>query len=277
MTDRRTVVSRIWLACLLVGLTMGLSLATLNQPPTARAAETAFPASGLQIVQSSKDMLVVDLDVPAYELQAVAVAQEQFQRIAIEGAAALALPGKPELPKFSALLGIPPQGRVSVRVLEDLVETMPGPYRLLPAAGPAPLTGDLQPGTTQRLPDRAAYANAEFYPAEVARVVEIAWLRDQRLARVEIYPFNMWRPRARCAGTVTYASKSNSKGPVQPIGWRPPPQPLARSSSCCTTRSSTTTSPVSGDWKPPRRRSLHAPPLPRRATKSSSIAMVCIA
>ena len=190
MIDRRAVVSRIWLTCLLVGLTVGLSLAVLNQPAlVARAAETTRPASGLRIVESTEDTLVLELDVPAYELQTVAAAQEQFQRIAIADATSLALPGKPELPKFSALLGIPSQGRVSIRVLEDSVETMLGRYRVLPAAGPAPLAGDLQPGTTQRLPDRAAYASAELYPAEVARVAETAWLRDQHLARVEIYPF----------------------------------------------------------------------------------------
>ena len=41
----------------------------------------------------------------------------------------------------------------------------------------------------QRIPDRAAYANRALYPAEVARVADTAWLRDQHLARLEIYPF----------------------------------------------------------------------------------------
>src|SRR5512139_1364904 len=150
MIDHRSITTRICLACLLTGLAIGLSLVTFNPTTPVRASATDRPAAGMRIVASSEDAVVLELDVPAYELQAVNVAQAQFQRIAVAGAMDLALPGKPELPKFSALLGIPAQGRVSVRVLEDSAETLPGQYRVLPAVEPAPLTGDLQPGTTQR-------------------------------------------------------------------------------------------------------------------------------
>jgi hypothetical protein len=189
MIHRPSIASRIWLSFLLVGLAAGLIFGVLNHPVSARPAEAAVLAPGLRIVQSADDRIVVELDVPAYQLQAADATPDKYQRIAVEGALALDVPGKPEVPKFSALLGIPAQGSVSVRVLQDSAETLPGRYRLLPSAAPASIAGDLQPGATQRVPDRAAYANADFYPAQVARVVETAWLRDQRLARIEIYPF----------------------------------------------------------------------------------------
>ncbi len=162
MINRFSIASRIWFLVLLAGLAAGLSLTVLNQPASARAAETAVLSPGLRIVQSDEDRLVVELDVPAYDLQAVDVAQETLHRVAVDGALTLNAPGKPELPKFSALLGIPPQGRVSVRVLQDSAETLPGRYRLLPSAAPASMAGDLQPGATQRVPDRAAYASVEL-------------------------------------------------------------------------------------------------------------------
>jgi hypothetical protein len=189
MTDRFRVVSRIALSCLLGGVAIGLGLAWLNQPLLARADKTAASLSGLRVIQSTQDSLVLELDVPTYTMQAADAGLAGFNGIAVDGATTLAAPGKPELPMFSALIGIPAQGRVSVQVLEDSVETVPGRYQIQPAAGPAPLTGDLQPGTTQRLPDRTAYASTELYPAEVARVAETAWLRDQHLARIELYPF----------------------------------------------------------------------------------------
>ena len=189
MIDRRTVISRIGLASLLVGLAVGLSLIALNQPGPVKAADTAHLTSGLRIVESTQDRLVLDLDVPDYALQSVAGAQDHFQRLSVTDATAFASAGKPELPMFSTLLGIPPQGRVSIHVLEDSAEMLAGSYRLLPSEEPAPLTGDLQPGTTQRVPDRTAYANAALYPTEVARIVDTAWLRDQHLARIELYPF----------------------------------------------------------------------------------------
>jgi hypothetical protein len=189
MIDRLIAISRIWWSILLVGLAVGLSLAILNQPAPARASKAAALAPGLRIVESTEDTAVLELDVPAYDLQVATAAQSHFQRLTVAGADSLAVAGWPELPKFSALLGIPPQGRVSVRVLQDSAEMLPDHYKLLPAAAPAPLRSDLQPGSTQRAPDDAAYASAEFFPAETARIVETAWLRDQRLARIEIYPF----------------------------------------------------------------------------------------
>ncbi len=189
MIHRLSVVSRLWATFLLVGLAARLSLTALDNSTTAQAAAAAVPAPGLKVIQSNADALILELDVPSYELQTVDETQAHSLRIAIDGATALTEQGYPELPKFSALLGIPAQGRVSVRVLQDSVEEVPGQYRLAPAAMPAQITGDLQPGTLQRVADSAAYASTELYPAESARVVETAWLRDQRVARIEIYPF----------------------------------------------------------------------------------------
>jgi hypothetical protein len=171
---------------MLVGLAIGLSLAVLKQPASARVGE-AIVSPGLRIIRSDGNAFVLELDVPSYDLRAADVAQQRFQQISVDGAATLVAPGKPEVPKFSILLGIPPQGRLSVRVLQDEPVTLPGHYRLLPSQLAA--AGDLEPGAVQRTPDRAAYASREFYPAEIARVAETAWLRDQRLARIEVYPF----------------------------------------------------------------------------------------
>jgi hypothetical protein len=188
MMDRRLVLSRISLVAVLLVLALGLSLIAVNQPAPARASE-APDAAGLRLIESTADHVVLELDVPVFDMQTVEVAQQPYQRVTVAGASSLAAPGKPELPKFSALLGVPPEGRITLRVLSDAVETLPVWHPVWPAAGPAPLSGDLQPGLTQRVPDRAAYRNAVVYPAEVARIVDTAWLRDQRLARVEIYPF----------------------------------------------------------------------------------------
>ncbi len=189
MIKRLAVVPRIGLSLILMGLAVGLSLAALHEPTPVRAVAAATPAAGLRIIQSDEDRLVLELAVPEYAVQAAAAAPGHFQQIILDEASALAVPGRPELPKFSALIGIPAQGRVTVQVIQDDVQALPGRYQLLPARAPAPPAGDLQPGVTQHIPDRAAYASAELYPTEVARIVETAWLRDQRLARLELYPF----------------------------------------------------------------------------------------
>jgi hypothetical protein len=189
MVHYRLIVYRLLLTFLLVGLAAGLSLTVLNDSALAYTVAAATAAPGLKIIQSNASTLVLELDVPAYELQTIATTRDHFVRIAVDGATDLAAQGRPELPKFSALVGVPAQGPVSVRVVEDSVEALPGRYQLAPAAAPAPIAGDLRPGAMQRVPDLAAYASTELYPTETARVVETAWLRDQRVARIEVYPF----------------------------------------------------------------------------------------
>ena len=133
------------------------------------------------MIRSDERGLLLELTVPDYTLN--------DGHLGVPGADRLADPGKPDLPKFSALIGIPAEATVSVQVVQDEAQVVAGPHAIAPAPSPVLPDGDLQPGTVQRIPDRAAYANRALYPAEVARVADIAWLRDQRLARVEIYPF----------------------------------------------------------------------------------------
>ncbi len=72
-----------------------------------------------------------------------------------------------------------------------------GLHSLAPAPTPV-LSGDedLQPGEWRFTPDAAAYARSTAYPDAVARVADDAWLRDQRLVRVELYPFQ-YQPLAQ--------------------------------------------------------------------------------
>ncbi len=84
---------------------------------------------------------------------------------------------------------MPAEGTVSVQVVQDEVQSVTGQYSIAPAPSPFLPNGDLQPGALQRVPDRAAYASRALYPVEVARVADTAWLRDQHLARIEVYPF----------------------------------------------------------------------------------------
>src|SRR5512136_2769908 len=98
MINRPAIILRMGLAFILVGLLVGLSLAALHAPAPAQAAETAAPSSGLRIIQSDKDRLVLELAIPEYVLRKATTTADQFQQIVVDGASALDVPGKPELP-----------------------------------------------------------------------------------------------------------------------------------------------------------------------------------
>ncbi len=177
----RSMIQTLGLAVIFVGVVLAGSGVVWANVPQVHAFVRTLPEDGLRVVRSDERGLLLELVVPDYTLNA--------GQISVPNADRLAESGKPELPQFSALIGIPAEGAVSVQVVQDEVQVVAGQYSIAPAPSPFLPDGDLQPGAVQRIPDRTAYANRAWYPAEVARVADTAWLRDQHLARIEIYPF----------------------------------------------------------------------------------------
>jgi hypothetical protein len=177
----RAAVQSLGLAVIGVGAMLAGSNAALADQPQVQVSVPTSPQAGLRVIRSNEHGLLLELTVPDYTLNA--------GHLGVAGADRLANPGKPDLPKFSALIGIPAEATVSVQVVQDEAQVVMGPQSIAPVPSPVLPDGDLQPGKLSLVPDRAAYANRALYPAEVARVADMAWLRDQRLARLEIYPF----------------------------------------------------------------------------------------
>ena len=157
----------------------------------------AEPLPGLHIVRSDANGVVLELFTPEYQLKPVETEGRAFEQLTVPNLNKSSEAGWPQLPLASALLGVPADARVSVRILSDEVQAVAGLHSLAPAPTPV-LSGDedLQPGEWRFTPDTAAYARSTAYPDAVARVADDAWLRDQRLVRVELYPFQ-YQPLAR--------------------------------------------------------------------------------
>ncbi len=107
--------------------------------------------------------------------------------------------GFPQLPVYSRLIAVPPQGAVNLEIVRAAGKTLTGRYTLPVAPAPAPLQNDLTPGTWSAVPSRLTAG--QVYPQTIARIAEEAWMRDQRLVRVEVFPFQYrggrltWYPR----------------------------------------------------------------------------------
>ena len=172
-------------SCLIVMLTILLASVLLKGTPHVSGEQRA----GLQLLESSANGVVLQLAVPEYSLEPVALPEGSFQRLKLPGAALTSEPGKPELPVYSTMLGVPADARLELRVLNDAPVTLGEHVWLAPAVQPARTTADLEPGTFVREMDAAAYASAALYPSTVARIGEDAWLRSQRVVRIDVYPF----------------------------------------------------------------------------------------
>ncbi|HZY42979.1 MAG TPA: C25 family peptidase propeptide domain-containing protein, partial [Anaerolineae bacterium] len=169
--------------------------ASLPAVPLA-VAEPIEAVSGLRVLRSDASGVLLELATPDYALVPIQADGHAFESLSVVGLNLTAEAGQPQLPMASALLGVPPDATVTVRVMADDGQLLSGRHDLIPAASPVPLMDELQSGQTRRTVDAKAYAGTAAYPALMARLADDAWLRDQRLVRVEMYPFQ-YRPRDR--------------------------------------------------------------------------------
>src|SRR3989304_3195092 len=120
-------------------LSAGLLVFLAGQVHTGSAAR-AEP--GVHIVRSDEHGLVLDVYAPVYAIETQTPAVINYQQLNVPGFAPTTEPGKPQLPQWTALLGVPAEARVEIRVLSDESELLAGKFNLSPSSSPAPLTDD---------------------------------------------------------------------------------------------------------------------------------------
>jgi hypothetical protein len=178
------------------GLLAGVALlACLSpRPPEARAQSTP-----LRLVRSTPGAIVLEFTLPDYTLEPVYVQGEPFTRITADGLAAGGEPGAPQLPRLGALIGLPPAGGVSLRVLEVEEAQVSLSHPVYPEPVPVVATGrggegierlaqPLAGQTYEFAPDPVVYAQDALYPDRFVDLGEPGWVRDRRVARVTLTP-----------------------------------------------------------------------------------------
>jgi hypothetical protein len=185
-----------WSMVRIVSLSLSLALVMLATiglalQSTSKAQATAAGAltAGVRVVRADQDGVVLDVTVPTYTVEKVVVASGTFQRLQVDGLEQLTQPDLPQLPKAVALIGIPPEAQISVHILQDDAIPVRDRWRLLLAPSPLPAQDEAQPGRWQSSDNSELLTGLSIYPARPMRIVETAWMRDQQLARLEVYPF----------------------------------------------------------------------------------------
>lgn len=147
------------------------------------------PGAQVRVLHSDENGLLLELSSQGYHFEPVELDGVVYERLVLPNASYTQQPGAPELPLASVLIGVPAQAEVRLQVISGEAQPLPGNYRLPPAPSPIPPDEEVQPGRMAYLPDPDRYASQELYPAEAARLADDVWLRDHRLVRVELYPF----------------------------------------------------------------------------------------
>lgn len=153
-----------------------------------------FPAGPI-LVEADDRHILLDWIAPPYQVSTVEIEGRTFQRLSIPACPPAGRPGEPELPACTALLGIPPDASLSLRILEAETFTLPGKWLLPPLPRPAveeevPWSGpeSIRIVGEQYLPG-PVYRNDGPFPPRPTALGEPAFLRHQRLVSVSFFPF----------------------------------------------------------------------------------------
>jgi hypothetical protein len=147
----------------------------------------------VRLLQTGDDGITLEMSVPEYRLTVVEEEGGQVHRLAIPDGTNSTGPGQPALPLLSALVGVPAGAKLApLEILLDDSSPLPGEYRLQTALQPATATDDFQPGGWLRVVDQGREDIGSLYPETPARLAGSAWLRDQRVVRVEFSPFQYY-------------------------------------------------------------------------------------
>jgi len=150
------------------------------------------PQAGLTLLISDLHQVRFRLETPEYEILTSEAAVPETVSLQVPGMSNDVTPGKPRLPRLSRLVAIPAGVDVQMTFHTFDPPVLPGKFNLALAGGPQALEDEWEPGIYQE--DLPAFETSlldfeGFYPVQPVQLGEEAWMRGQRMLRVDLFPF----------------------------------------------------------------------------------------
>lgn len=178
-------------------------------PMAARALPVG--AAGVRLAPPTPGAVRFTVTVPAAQLTRVDL-EQGADRLDLEGYDAHGAPGRPGVLSRSVLVAVPPLGEVRVSAVASDLRVHEGVL----LAATAALDRDGHMLATAR--DLAAYGAEGSATPVAARLLEVTWMRNQRVARIELLPV-AYEPAARrltVAGRIDVEVAVTNMGPLAP-------------------------------------------------------------
>lgn len=189
----------------LIALVLLISTAKVLPPrvsaSTSLAGDHTESASGIELVKSGDESIVLQLVTRGYRMSEKSVDGRRYDVLSVEGYGSSSELGKPQVPAQGALVGIPLGAEFELRVVDREYSALPGEYRLSPVPqlvrDDGVVFGSQEVGLDAVLPevrvafieDKTVYTTDAFYPQEIAEVDSSGFIRNQRFIPVQFYPF----------------------------------------------------------------------------------------
>ena len=136
----------------------------------------------LQIIQASTDSFLIKFEVPTLQSSSQEVNGRTFTSISFRGATLTTDVGRPSLPVYPELIGIPLDTSPHVTVIDSRLEVRQT-ERVIPAQPPG--LASLQPTF---IIDRDFYRRDRPHPTKLVEAIPLGLIRGQRVARLQIQP-----------------------------------------------------------------------------------------
>ena len=138
--------------------------------------------SPLHIIQANTDSLLIKFETPTLQLNSQEINGRTFTRVTFNRATLTTEVGRPSLPVYPQLIGIPIDASPHVTVIDSRLEVRQT-ERIIPVQ-PSGLT------TSQSTPiiNTGFYRRDRPYPAKLVEVTPIGLIRGQRVAQLQIQP-----------------------------------------------------------------------------------------
>jgi len=166
----------------------GQRSARVHRPLTDTIKDTEV-SPAVRLVRSDDRGAEIEIISRGFDSSVEEIEGQIYHHLSLDGASLSQEEGEPQLPLRVMMLGIPLEANVTVEVVE--VETArslnyhvsPAPRRVLS------LTKSGEPFTTTEFyRNDPLYSQNTFFPPRIAKVTQIVFIRDQRVAQLEVYP-----------------------------------------------------------------------------------------
>ncbi len=168
-------------------------LAATLLAPAARAEAPPRPT----VLRADDTGVTMRWQFPAVTIATRTADGRTFAVISLNTLPADGAPGTPILPHATALIGLPPTGGATLKIIAAQTETITLPAPPLPAVSLFPL-GSPPRAAEKYLPDPALYATDVPFPARPAELSAPVQIRRRRVARLTLNPVRV-NPVARTA------------------------------------------------------------------------------
>ncbi len=172
---------------------VSVMIASLSAPTTSsREARAQTQEAEVPIVESHREGLTFTWTPPPYRLRLVRVDGVAYSHLEVDGAQPAGSAGAPQLPLYSALIGLPPAATARLEIVQLEVERTPLPHPPLPVMPPRQTPwGDTRPRDDPAERDETIYSADAFYPARAIELSSPVTLRGHRVVALRIYPLRV--------------------------------------------------------------------------------------